>query len=70
MNGTNHLQLVSMLAVCMFKNKIDKHLIRADENIWTLNQPMASLSTYLLGLLPWMVILLNLVKLNCVLRMY
>ena len=47
-------------------NKDDNDLKRVGykymDNCWTLDKPMASLSTCHLGVLPWMAILLNLVN--------
>ena len=63
MNGTNCQMIVLMIEVKMFKNKIDRYMIRLDEkNCWTLNKPMASLSTCHLELV---VLYGNLVKQPC-----
>ena len=50
----------------MFKNRIDKYLVRADNSIhvpciWTLDTPMDSLST-VIKTVPGMAIVLNIVK--------
>ena len=57
MNGTNCQMIVLMLvpgSVNLFKNRIDRYLIRAGyRNCWTLDKPMASLSTCHLELVVW-----------------
>ena len=53
---------ICIFSVNMFKNRIDKYLvIYLKRDMWTLDKPMASLSAAIWGI-PWMVILLNLVK--------
>ena len=54
MNGTNYLQIVQLLAWICLKTRLTPisggRVTQIDEKCWTLDKPMASLSTCHLGL--------------------